>query len=232
MVFSHPVARCQTASMGFDSDTQPHNPRQTWTTRCAGRIDAADLRALQDRHAGAGGCRGGHRDRRGAGRHRPQCRAVERPADQDLGTPARHRQPQRACRPARRPTPALVAGSRMHISSYGMYGYALLCCATLRDVTQLAVKYHRLATPTVGMSFREEERRGGVVVRFHRGPRRRRPAVPLLRRVPVRHPHHAGQGPDGAGVQARRACAPAIRRRPTARRTASSCAARPSSTSR
>jgi len=51
----------------------------------------------------------------------------------------------------------MVAGSRMNISSYGMYGYALLCCATLRDVTQLAVKYHRLATPTVGMSFREED---------------------------------------------------------------------------
>jgi len=51
----------------------------------------------------------------------------------------------------------MEAGSRMHISSYGMYGYALLCCATLRDVTQLAVKYHRLATPTVGMSFREED---------------------------------------------------------------------------
>src|SRR3954464_528454 len=55
------------------------------------------------------------------------------------------------------PDTGLVAGSRMHISSYGMYGYALLCCATLRDVTQLAVKYHRLATPTVGMSFREED---------------------------------------------------------------------------
>lgn len=51
----------------------------------------------------------------------------------------------------------MVAGNRMHISSYGMYGYALLCCDTLRDVTQLAVKYHRLATPTVGMSFREED---------------------------------------------------------------------------
>jgi AraC-like DNA-binding protein len=52
---------------------------------------------------------------------------------------------------------ALQVGSRMHISSYGMYGYALLCCETLRDVTQLAVKYHRLATPTVGMSFREDD---------------------------------------------------------------------------
>lgn len=51
---------------------------------------------------------------------------------------------------------AFRVGLRMRISSYGMYGYALLCCETLRDVTQLAVRYHRLATPTVAMSFREE----------------------------------------------------------------------------
>jgi AraC-like DNA-binding protein len=49
------------------------------------------------------------------------------------------------------------AGARMHVSSYGMYGYALLCCETLREVTQLAVKFHRLATPTVSMAFREED---------------------------------------------------------------------------
>ena len=53
----------------------------------------------------------------------------------------------------------------MHVSSYGMYGYALLCCETLRDVTQLAVKYHRLATPTVGDVVPRGRRRGGVVVR-------------------------------------------------------------------
>ncbi|WP_181360480.1 AraC family transcriptional regulator [Variovorax sp. WS11] len=49
------------------------------------------------------------------------------------------------------------AGTRMHVSSYGMYGYALLCCETLREVTQMAVKFHRLATPTVALSFREED---------------------------------------------------------------------------
>lgn len=70
-----------------------------------------------------------------------------------------------ACRNAMRAgaaadTPFHV-GTRMRISSYGMYGYALLCCETLRDVAQLAVKYHRLATPTVDFSFREE---GGEAV--------------------------------------------------------------------
>jgi AraC-like DNA-binding protein len=66
-----------------------------------------------------------------------------------------------ACRNAMRvgaePDTGFRVGMRMHISSYGMYGYALLCCETLRDVTQLAVKYHRLATPTVSLSFREED---------------------------------------------------------------------------
>jgi len=47
-------------------------------------------------------------------------------------------------------------GTKMRVSSYGMYGYALLCCPTLRDVARLAVKYHRLATPTVDFTFREE----------------------------------------------------------------------------
>lgn len=51
-------------------------------------------------------------------------------------------------------------GMQMHISSYGMYGYALLCCESLRQVTQLAVKYHRLATPTAALSFREEDGHG------------------------------------------------------------------------
>lgn len=70
------------------------------------------------------------------------------------------RQFSQACRNAIRagaaPGTAFEVGSRMHISSYGMYGYALLCCETLRDVARLAVRFHRLATPAVDMVFREE----------------------------------------------------------------------------
>ena len=87
---------------------------------------------------------------------------------EDLRSPAMKtsvRQLVLACRNAIRlgsaPDTGFRVGLRMHVSSYGMYGYALLCCETLRDVTQLAVKYHRLATPTVAMSFREE---GGEAV--------------------------------------------------------------------
>lgn len=52
------------------------------------------------------------------------------------------------------------AGARMRVSSYGMYGYALLCCGTLREVTQMATRFHRLATPTVSLQFREEAEAG------------------------------------------------------------------------
>jgi len=85
-------------------------------------------------------------------------------APEDLRSPSVKtsvRQLIQACRNVIRlgpePDTAFRVGLRMHISSYGMYGYALLCSETLRDVTELAVKYHRLATPTVAMSFREED---------------------------------------------------------------------------
>lgn len=56
------------------------------------------------------------------------------------------------------------AGARMRVSSYGMYGYALLCCGTLREVKRMAMKFHRLATPTVSLAFAEED--GEAVWRF------------------------------------------------------------------
>ncbi len=47
-------------------------------------------------------------------------------------------------------------GSRIPLSAYGMYGFALVCSPTIREYFQLAVKYHRLATPALSMSWREE----------------------------------------------------------------------------
>jgi AraC-like DNA-binding protein len=52
-------------------------------------------------------------------------------------------------------TPFLV-GRKMHLSAYGMYGYALMCSLTLRDFFNEGVKYHKLATPTVAIGWREE----------------------------------------------------------------------------
>ncbi|WP_024667004.1 AraC family transcriptional regulator [Pseudomonas syringae] len=51
---------------------------------------------------------------------------------------------------------AFQVGSRMHLSAYGMYGYALMCSSTLRDFFDFGVKYHLLATPTLHISWREE----------------------------------------------------------------------------
>src|SRR5579863_444603 len=48
-------------------------------------------------------------------------------------------------------------GSRIPLSAYGMYGFALVCSSTIREYFQVAVKYHRLATPLLSMLWREEK---------------------------------------------------------------------------
>jgi AraC-like DNA-binding protein len=53
-------------------------------------------------------------------------------------------------------TPFLT-GSRIPLSAYGMYGFALVCSPTIREYFQVAIKYHRLATPLLAMSWREED---------------------------------------------------------------------------
>ncbi|SDV50749.1 AraC family transcriptional regulator [Chitinasiproducens palmae] len=55
------------------------------------------------------------------------------------------------CEPA---TPFKV-GQRLHLAAYGMYGYALMSCLSLRDYFRLGAKYHRLATPTVAIEWTE-----------------------------------------------------------------------------
>jgi len=55
------------------------------------------------------------------------------------------------------PSTPFRVGARLHLSAYGMYGYALLCCPTMRDYFDFAVKYHALATPTLHISWRETE---------------------------------------------------------------------------
>ncbi len=46
-------------------------------------------------------------------------------------------------------------GSRIPLSAYGMYGFALVCSPTIRECVQVALKYHQLATPLLFMSWRE-----------------------------------------------------------------------------
>ena len=48
-------------------------------------------------------------------------------------------------------------GASIHISTYGMYGYALLCCPDFRKAMQFAMRYHALAAPLARIDFQEEE---------------------------------------------------------------------------
>jgi len=51
---------------------------------------------------------------------------------------------------------AFAIGSRLHLSAYGMYGYALMCSPSMRDFFDFAVRYHRLATPAFQLGWRRE----------------------------------------------------------------------------
>jgi AraC-like DNA-binding protein len=48
------------------------------------------------------------------------------------------------------------AGLRFHVSSYAMYGFAILSSTDFRQTMYFAMKYHQLATPLTEISFKEE----------------------------------------------------------------------------
>jgi AraC-like DNA-binding protein len=48
-------------------------------------------------------------------------------------------------------------GASIHISTYGMYGFAILCCPDFRDAMAFAGRYHSLAAPLATIDFNEEE---------------------------------------------------------------------------
>jgi AraC-like DNA-binding protein len=50
----------------------------------------------------------------------------------------------------------LAIGRRLHVTSYGMYGYALLCAGTLRQAFDTAMRYHPLATPVMRIQWKED----------------------------------------------------------------------------
>jgi AraC-like DNA-binding protein len=59
---------------------------------------------------------------------------------------------------------AYRAGLRFHASTQGMYGFAILSSTDHRRTMDLAIKYHRLATPLADIAFREEGDRGIWVI--------------------------------------------------------------------
>ena len=60
-----------------------------------------------------------------------------------------------AIRLSRDPSLAFRAGVSMHVSSFGMYGFAILSSADFRKTMSFCERYHLLATPLVTLTFRE-----------------------------------------------------------------------------
>ena len=52
---------------------------------------------------------------------------------------------------------AYAIGSSVHLSAYGMYGYAMLCGTNFRSTMDFAVRYHQLATPLATIAFEERD---------------------------------------------------------------------------
>jgi AraC-like DNA-binding protein len=58
---------------------------------------------------------------------------------------------------SRDPYFAYHAGLRMHVSAYGMYGFAILSGTDYRQIMAFAESYHQLATPLADIAFTEGE---------------------------------------------------------------------------
>lgn len=55
------------------------------------------------------------------------------------------------------PDLGLRVGQALHVSSYGMYGYALLCSVSMRHAFDTAVRYHQLANGMMAIKWTESE---------------------------------------------------------------------------
>ncbi|WP_377705028.1 AraC family transcriptional regulator [Pseudoduganella sp. UC29_71] len=82
----------------------------------------------------------------------------------DLGNPETRVSCQQICSVFRNalqlspdPTLALRAGSRMHLTSYGMFGYALLSALNFEERNEIVIRYHRMCTPGVRISSMHDE---------------------------------------------------------------------------
>ena len=51
---------------------------------------------------------------------------------------------------------AYHTGLRVHVSAYGMYGFAILSSVNYRETMRFAARYHQLATPMTTLEFTEE----------------------------------------------------------------------------
>jgi hypothetical protein len=63
-----------------------------------------------------------------------------------------------AIRLSRNPHFAYQTGLRFHVSTYGMYGFAILSSTDFRRTMAFAVQYHQLAAPLVDVQFAEQDK--------------------------------------------------------------------------
>ncbi|HEX5360346.1 MAG TPA: AraC family transcriptional regulator, partial [Fluviicoccus sp.] len=63
-----------------------------------------------------------------------------------------------------RPGMGLAAGLRYHLTSYGIWGYALISSPTLRDAIQMGMRYLDLSFAFVRVRFEEEPDRARLVL--------------------------------------------------------------------
>jgi AraC-like DNA-binding protein len=69
-----------------------------------------------------------------------------------------------ADRLSRDPHFAYNAGLRLHVSAYGMYGFAILSSMNYRQTMQFVMQYHQLATPLTTIDFYEQDGYGGWTI--------------------------------------------------------------------
>lgn len=70
----------------------------------------------------------------------------------------------RAARMSKDPAFFLRVGARIHVSSYGLYGFALLSSADFRRSMAFMVRYHPLAAPLVRLRFKESQAEAAWII--------------------------------------------------------------------
>ena len=98
------------------------------------------------------------------------------------------------------PALALLAGQRMHVTAYGMYGYALLSSPTHAAGVDFAARHHRVMGPVADMVVKQSD--DEVIFSYQPvlAPDPSRRALPLRHRVPVLQPPDADHRPVRHGV--------------------------------
>jgi len=93
-----------------------------------------------------------------------------------------------AARLTRDPHFALHLGLKVHVSAYGMYGFALLSGTDFRKIMKAAVKYHRLVAPLAEIAFHEDGERASWSMTPIPHSRVERADVQVPGRASDRHP--------------------------------------------